>query len=367
MSPTRGLLDVRESAVKHSDWRTLDADQVARRLNLPANLVPWLQGLKPFTDDGRLLLPDDAEAKRLLVGLGVDPAAASETLAARPSAHEHAALWWLLERLYADTLAEMGACVPVEGFSGWPTLPDSSGTVGRHAYVWLLLALVPHVRRVHSAPGIRDGVSWSNLGMLGETMRVHRRLTGTYGLGGLALWSPPLRFRGADYQLGRLEFNRVEIALANGVCGWALNVHIPAGEPLTPASCDEAFTAARDFFSQHFADEPTTFFTCSSWLLDPQLADYLPATSNIVQFQQRFHLVPIPTRADGTYEDHVLLEYLFSRLHDQPVIPTGLLDVLPQATTLQRAYLTHLRAGRHWRCRTGWFPASSTAPCIPRP
>jgi hypothetical protein len=31
------------------------------------------------------------------------------------------------------------------------------------------------------------------------------------------------------------------------------------------------------------------------------------------------------------------------------------LDDLPQRTTLERAIVAHLRAGGHWRARTGWF------------
>jgi len=333
-----------------------DVDQMRRELELPAQVGPWLHALKPHAADHSLRLPDDAEAEHLLARLGADTAATRATLSARPTSHNHAALWWLLDRLYNDTMAHMGKGVPIEGFAGWPAIPQSAGVVGRHLYVWLYLALLPQVRRVHRERGIPDSLSWANLGLLGEVMRVHQRLTGANGLGGIPHWSPPLRFRGADFQLGRLEFNRVAIALANGACGWALNVHIPAGKPLAAEACDTAFTAAREFFPRHFPDEPIAFFVCSSWLLDPQLVDYLPSTSNIVQFQRRFRLVPTPAHHHSPHDDHVLLEYLFGRLHTQPTIPAELLDQLPQQTTLRRAYVMHLRAGRHWRSRTGWFP-----------
>lgn len=338
------------------DARERRVDRMRRELELPNHVVPWLHALKPHTGDHLLRLPDDAEAERLLARLGADPADARETLTARPNPHDHAALWWLLDRVYRGTMAEMGQGVPIEGFAGWPAIPQSAGVVGRHLYVWLYLALVPEIRRVHRECGVPDSLSWANLGLLGEVMHTHRRLTGAPGLGGLSQWSPPLRFRGADFQLGRLEFNRVAIALANGACGWALNVHIPAGAPLTAGACDDAFTAAREFFPRHFPDEPITFFVCSSWLLDPQLAHYLPSTSNIVQFQRRFHLVPTPAEYDRRHEDQVLLEYVFGRLPAQPTIPPELLDQLPQETTLQRAFVTHLRAGQHWRPQTGWFP-----------
>ncbi|MGH3097980.1 MAG: hypothetical protein ACRDMV_18510 [Streptosporangiales bacterium] len=43
-----------------------------------------------------------------------------------------------------------------------------------------------------------------------------------------------------------------------------------------------------------------------------------------------------------------MLEFVFRRT-DQPI------DQLPQSSTLERAVVAHLRAGRHWRVRTGWL------------
>ena len=45
-----------------------------------------------------------------------------------------------------------------------------------------------------------------------------------------------------------------------------------------------------------------TGFTCWSWLLDPSLAKILPPESNIVQFQQDFHLLPVPANEAQCYD-----------------------------------------------------------------
>jgi hypothetical protein len=91
------------------------------------------------------------------------------------------------------------------------------------------------------------------------------------------------------------------------------------------------------------------FFTCESWLMDPQLADYLPETSNIVRFQRRFEILPltpaVERRARG---DGDIAGYVFGGARDN-------LDDYPQETTLQRAYVAHRRSGGHWYARTGWF------------
>ncbi|MBM7788764.1 acyltransferase domain-containing protein [Tenggerimyces flavus] len=293
-----------------------------------------------------LVLPADAGA--LLERLTVDPAARAEALAARPDPVAHPVLWAELERRYDEQLDAMGRGVPIDGWAGWPLIPADAGVVGRHLYVWLYLALVPHVRAFHAERGILDDVSWTALAELGDSLRSHLRLFGEHGVGGFSQWSLPLRFRGAEYALGRLAYNRVAIALANGQCGFALNVHIPASGPLDPTACDDSIERALEFAARHFPEEPLAFLTCSSWLMDPQLAEYLPETSNIVAFQRRFQLVPHLPKADETRDDRDVLEYVFGRMDPVP------LEKLPRDTTLRRAYVTHLRAGRHWKSRTGY-------------
>ena len=46
--------------------------------------------------------------------------------------------------------------------------------------------------------------------------------------------------------------------------------------------------------------------------------------------------------------DASMLEFVFRR-DEQPI------DELPQDTTLERAVVAHLRAGRHWHTPTGWL------------
>ena len=83
--------------------------------------------------------------------------------------------------------------------------------------------------------------------------------------------------------------------------------------------------------------------TCTSWLLDPQLAEYLPAGSNIVRFQRRFQLVP-RVRIDN--------ESIVSYLRGSSGASS---DPAPRETALQRAVASHLAAGKDWHLRTGWL------------
>jgi hypothetical protein len=321
-------------------------------LNLPEHAASWLLDINPPVGVQGPSLPGDVEAGQLLTRLDVDPADQIDTLAARPDPHRHPDLWWVLDRIYHHTIDAMGTVVPIEGHPGWPGLPASTGAVGRHLAVWVYLAVLPEVRRYHTVRGIPEDISWDSL-TLGDVMRVHREVTGQSGLGLFdGLWSPPLQLRGALYRgLGRLDYTRGAISFSNGPCGYTIGVHIPGGAPLESAACEESLNTARKFFPRNFPEEPVALFHCSSWLMDPQLANYLPPSSNIVQFQRRFQMLPLAPGDEEAARCERVREYIFGGAGN----PLGL-DELPQETTLQRAYVAHRRSGRHWHERTGWCP-----------
>ncbi|MFG1973306.1 acyltransferase domain-containing protein [Nonomuraea fuscirosea] len=300
-------------------------------------------------------LPSDVEAARLLERLGVSSRDRDETLAARPDPQEHPELWRSLERCYRDLTSHLGAALPTDGYRALPAFPAEAGPVALHLYVWLYLAVLPRTLRYHAERGIDPRTSWETLSTLGPMMAEHRSVHGLGGVGGFDQWCPPLKFRGTEYKLGRLEYDRGHGERPDGMTEYVLHLHIPSGTPLSPDSCDESFDLARTFFERHFPDEPVSHFACHSWLLDPQLAEYLPERSNIVRFLRRFTLKP-RTSGDADRADGDLLEYLFNKPSRQEPVTESRLADLPQETSLQRAYVAHLRSGRNWRARTGWMP-----------
>lgn len=253
----------------------------------------------------------------------------------------------MLERSYHLLLRELG------GFRwlGWPGLPGSFGVAGRYFWVYVFLAMLGDLERWHEARGIPRDIADATLADLGRNLARDRRL---FGEGGLRThdWLT-LHFRGAIYELGRLQFNRMELRQVHEIGDdspsllragdSALGVHIPESGPLTPPACDASLGRARDFFARHFPETPVRVAVCTSWLLDPQLAEYLDPDTNIIRFQRRFRLL-------GGYEgDADIVRFVFHR-----VGPVDL-DSLPRRTTLERAIVEHLRAGRHWQNRTGWI------------
>jgi hypothetical protein len=239
----------------------------------------------------------------------------------------------------------------------WPQLPAALGPAGAQLYSWLFLAALPAARENHARRGIPDAVSRAAFDDVARQTALCRRL---YGRGGLAApkWLA-LHFRGTLFELGRLQAQRSLVPRAKalpivpGAAGdvFMLDLHIPESGPLTPDRVDASLASAKEFFPRYFPEEPYELAVCTSWLLDDQLAGYLPETSNIVAFQRRFHLVD-----DGSFEDDAaVVEFVFRRPRELPLDESAL-ATLPQDTLLQRAIVRHLRDGGHWRWRTGWFP-----------
>jgi len=114
-----------------------------------------------------------------------------------------------------------------------------------------------------------------------------------------------------------------------------VHLHIPAGSPMDFDACGESLRAALRFFPRHFPEQPFAAFACSSWLLDPVLAELLPAGSNIVRFQREVYLLPSSSNGRST------MERVFGS------VPSSRDEVerLPRDTTLRRAIVDHLLAG----------------------
>ncbi|MCX5209897.1 acyltransferase domain-containing protein [Kitasatospora sp. NBC_00240] len=289
------------------------------------------------------MLPPADELPALLVDLAVPHEDVNGVVGLLESVRDDPDWRWLLGRCAASVFTDPEA---VGGGSRIPRLPEGLGEAGRWWAAFVFVVALPRARELHRARGIPEKVTRRTFADLGRQVVVHRLRRGMGGVNSPS-WLG-LHLRGELFQLGRLQYQRSRLStrwLPVRAGEPSLALHIPdfCG-PLSPAACDASLARAREFFSRHFPEEHCALTHCESWLLDPQLSQYLPVNSNILGFQRRFRLAPRPDRPN----DDAPVRYVF-----------GLSDVdpadLPRRTSLERAVGDHLRAGRHWYEGRGWF------------
>lgn len=214
-------------------------------------------------------LPDDNTAETLLRLYRVENKDREEALASRPDQESHPELWWILQRTAGELRTYMDRPLGATGFRPWPALNLPDNPVACYLYLWTYLAISADLLDVYRRRGIPDEV-WHDTLELGDVMRFHRQVTGHGGLSLFEPWSPPTRFRAADFHLGAHSFTRCEIALGGKSHGVGLAVHIPHGQKLSRDTTLSAMGLAQPFMGNHYADEPISLFSCTSWLMDPQ-------------------------------------------------------------------------------------------------
>ncbi len=310
----------------------------------------WLNYLAQLDPpDADIDLPDDAAMSAILRELDVPAEDIPTIIAERPDRSWTPDRRWLFERSAQSILSTMGSV----DRPPWFPSPLSISGLEPFFFVYVFVAAFPHTKRYHESRGIPDEQSREILADLGRNVRVHRKRHGVGGLG-VSFWLM-LHFRGAIYQLGRLQFERARMGTgiadaltATGVPAspeeLVLSLHIPDFlGPLSPDAVESSVAEASRFFAAHFPEERYRYAVCHSWLLDPQLAEYLSEQSNIVRFQRRFSLAP-----DAHDVDTSIVQFVFGPVPESP-------RDLPERSSLERAVKQHLVSGRHWQGRSGWF------------
>lgn len=259
-------------------------------------------------------------------------------------------LRWVIDRYVGLLLARLGQA----GYEPMPELPEGVGDIRYHLFTFVHAIAMPVTLAFHRERGIPEEITRATMADIGRHYVIERDERRRSGLAGGHGWLA-FHTRGVIYQLGRLQFeianhgNRTSEAIREAGIPVqpgepCLSIHIPGyagGFP--PDVCDASFAMAREFFPKHFPELELGIGVCHSWLLDPQLAEYLPESSNIVSFQRRFHQAREPEPGN---ED--TLGFVFRS-------PGANLDDLPQNTRLERAVVSHIRAGKQWALGHGWL------------
>lgn len=309
----------------------------------------WLDVLIGQTVDGGLpdlALPAAEEVRRRMRLLAIPAEDRGPVLASLPDPVRTPRLWQALRSCHGALFAAD------EPAPQWPAAPAGLGAAGRYFYVHLYLLALPHALERQYRLGVPSDVVAATFADVGAKLASYRRGHRTGGFDRQA-WVTR-HFRGTLHRLGRLQFERTRLdaAAAGGAAAPGgpadgepvLGVHVPGDGPMRPADCADSLRSAREFAARYLPGQRYRYATCSSWLLDDQLVEYLRPEANILHFQRRF--TRFGSRPVG---DDDVLEFVFGA-------PPGTadLDRLPQDTTLQRALVRHLRTGRHWHVAHGW-------------
>lgn len=121
-------------------------------------------------------------------------------------------------------------------------------------------------------------------------------------------------------------------------------LHIPADGRLTPELVDDSILQIRTFLKTYFPDYAYKAFTCTSWLINPDLAEMVGEHSNIAKFCRRF--TPLTRKASGTG----VFSFVFHKAE-----PNVNLEELPENTGLERALKQYYLSGHSLHEMCGFF------------
>lgn len=377
-------------------------DQVIGALALPGSYREWIDALAAV-EPVRCELPDagSAEARRLFETVMLDERDARELIQLWPDRRWSDAHRWVLDRLRGVISRDLGRDAGFE----WPGLTDIEDDRLRCAPVFAFLSAIPELCAWHEARGVPREVSETTLRDIGRHTAKNRAMFGRIGLEVASFIA--LQFRGYLYEVGRLQYEPVTLATRRSVVWYteeeaaelppelkpgagAVSIHIAEGGRLDRDSVADSLRAGRRFFAEAFGiDYPIAI--CTSWLLDPQLADYLRPESNIIRFQRMFTLVdpegrrepggvtPVAPGGRGSGGGDAVASGGAGGLSGRPAASGGAAatpeysngdrDVfrfvfrMPRvdpvavepATSLERAVVDLIRSGGHWRVPTGWL------------
>ena len=117
-----------------------------------------------------------------------------------------------------------------------------------------------------------------------------------------------------------------------------LKVHIPYRGRLEPEACADSYRRGWEAFRKGFPEYDFKGFVCKTWLLAPELREFLKEGSNILQFQKPYTLFP----AESTGADAFLYVYKMDVKSALEVDP----EALPEDNSMMRGVKQLARQGR---------------------
>lgn len=203
-----------------------------------------------------------------------------------------------------------------------------------HTYAMTLLcANAPLIRTRYAEKGAGEDIFWDSMVDFRCKINECKKVYGVWGIDPIK-WYEGF-FRARIFKIGRLEYETG----SKGVYG----IHIPSCGPLLHEDVLESYKRAYSFFGGKNAEIMP--FACTSYLLFPAYqTTVFPENSNIYRFAKDFTIIRV---ADSQCFGDAW------RVFDMPY--TGDLSVLPQDTSLQRAFVAYMKENGSFGAGSGLF------------
>ena len=191
----------------------------------------------------------------------------------------------------------------------------------REFYLILIISLYSHAKKVYESNGWPPDIMRQTLMDIALWAKYHRDNSGYYGLDWERVDWLSNHITGNLLQFGRLQCNlkhkfkanfkvykntktkEIRLCEPDSIPGWqvvlspgddTINLHIPATGSLDIEQCKISLEKMKIFYRKYLPDYKYKAFICYSWLLDSQLEEILPPTSNILKFQKLGCLFDMP-------------------------------------------------------------------------
>lgn len=203
-----------------------------------------------------------------------------------------------------------------------------------HTYTMAVLcANVPVIRERYAEKGAGDDIFWESMVDFRCKINECKKVYGVWGIDPITWYAG--FFEAKIFKLGRLEYEVRD----EGV----YSVHIPSCGALHHEDVLDSYKRAYVFFGGK--DGAILPFLCSSYLLFPAYQKAVfPENGNIHRFAEDFTIIRIDDKQN--FRDAW-------RVFDRPY--TGDLTVLPQNTSLQRAFVAYMKENDNFGTGLGLF------------
>ena len=179
-----------------------------------------------------------------------------------------------------------------------------------------MLRCAHKAREIYRRLGIPEEIYVDTMGAFSRFVREHRESYGCYGFD-RGFWTTR-QVSARLFRIGQLEY---ELTTLEGEA--IVSLHIPTDVNLSPEVLQPSIREGLVELYRLFPDYAGKKIYCHSWLMSPQLKEFLPENSNILCFQELFDMDPEATPGNG------VLLWVFKN----PKLPR---EDYPEHTSLQR-------------------------------